>query len=588
MTFVEHLGELRKRLVRAVLAVVVGIALSFSFVERIFDLVARPMKLALAQVGVYSLKATEITETIFVYIKLSMVAGIVFSLPVTFYQLWAFIAPGLLEREKRAVLPLIFFSTLFFLLGVYFAYSVAIPFACQYLAVLAKETGGVELMVTVKSTFDFTLVLLLVFGATFELPLVMFFISLVGVLDHRQYLRFYRYWIVVAFIISGIVTPTPDPLNQTVLAVPLILLYGVGIIGAFFISKRRSEAERTLTPRELRVPSRVWGILSLGLAILAAGIGGGTWWLGRPTSALRWVPKDAVLVASVELDGLLGEGVAGPRRALLDRLGVPAEVPEFRRVVLGIDAAGERLLVLEGGCAGPVPSLGTCRDKDLIIAGEALADRAKEHGSVLGDRGLEALATRGPAWLRRTAPDAPWLGLLPGDLSGLGVTEVSLIATLRADASWLEVACQGASPGVAAAAQARMDLHRAEANQLAELRAQSTRGAATEAELLALLDALVVVAETEAALRGKPVAEPKELEAAQQQKKALTDRIQARRSALAPPPSTGNTAAGLVGRLPEAAVKSSQVSLDSDRALLRVELDPTSGPSALIGVIPPP
>lgn len=237
MTFSEHLGELRNRLVRIAAYLFVAGTLGWSFHDPLFNFIAAPIRAGLAEHGVYTFTSIEIAETMFVYLKLSIVAGVFMALPLILWELWGFVAPGLYDKERQAIAPVVFFSTLFFLLGAYFAYEVVIPFMAGYLAELTLSTGGVEMDVTVQSAFDFALVFLLGFGVSFELPMLMFFLSTLGIMRVRTYIRFWRYFIVVSFIVAGILTP-PDPFSQTMLALPLNLLYWVGVGGAWFSQRR--------------------------------------------------------------------------------------------------------------------------------------------------------------------------------------------------------------------------------------------------------------------------------------------------------------------------------------------------------------
>ena len=583
MTFTEHLVELRKRLVRMTLGVLVGLFAAFAYSQELFQFVAWPMKQALAKHGVYAFRSIEITETIMVYLKLSLVAGIFLTLPYTFYQLWAFIAPGLLEKEKRAITPLLFFSTLFFLLGGYFAYAVAIPFSAEYLAAFTLSTPDIQLDVTVASAFSFSILLLLAFGATFELPLIMFFLSLLGIADHKRYLKFFRYYVVIAFVISGIVTPTPDPLNQTVLAVPLIGLYFVGVLGAWFISKRKKAGVGTFA-----VPSRVWSILSITLVLIGGGIAAGTWYIGRSHSPLRWIPDDARWVASVRLSTVLGVSPPPERLAALKaHLPMPAEVPEVERVLVVEGPDGERLLVLEGGCARAVPSLGSCAEDDLLVGDAAFVERAaKAETSITSNAAVRELETQAPAWVWQHPAVPSTLAAIPGSGEAApDVTELSVTSDLGGDAPWIELAARGKDASAALSLQSRVDLWRMER---ARLKAQSTRDQAStagEKELLELVTEALAVEDDRFALTSRGTRDPDALARIERRHAHLRERLAASRARLLPPPPPP-PGASLLERLGDDAVRDWRVSVDGDRMRLRVSLQPPSGVEKLLALLP--
>jgi sec-independent protein translocase protein TatC len=497
MSFRDHLRELRDRLVRVAIAVLIGFFITWGFKEVLFEFVAGPMREALAKNGVYGFTAIEVTETIFVYLKMSIIAGIVLTLPFTFYQLWSFIAPGLVEKEKRAIAPLVFFSTFFFLIGAFFAYEVIIPFVCDYLAALTNENTAVAMQVTVKSAFGFSLMMLLAFGIAFELPLVMFFLSFLGLVTPMRFLKFWRYFIVLSFIIGALFTP-PDPISQLLMAGPLNVLYGIGILAAILVTKRRKQAESGIKPK---IPSRVWGILSTTLLIFGAGLIAVTWWMGRTHSPLQWVPDDARWVVSVHVPNLLGDDTARSS-ALRTRLGLTAETPKTQQVILVGGPDGKRLAILPGVCKDETPSLGTCADNDLLLGDSAYIEQAKDQDKSLYDnKYIRNLSTAAPAWAWQKQPEGAWLKWLPEyDAPGTNytVTELSFSADLRGESPWVTLSVRLDDDGALTSLQNQIDRWRA-----VNARRQSltkTRGSQLEQNrvLLGLLGDMVQLSEEEA------------------------------------------------------------------------------------------
>ncbi len=235
MPLSEHLGELRRRLMRCVLVLTIAFIVAYGFHDELFRWFARPVLSALRRHGIVALQALQVTETITVYLKLSLVAGMVVTAPYLFYQLWAFVAPGLYPRERRYVIPMAILTSLFFVVGIVFCYFVFLPMVIDFLVGFTLSSGDVALVPTVERTYGLVLTFFLVFGVIFELPLVMFFLSLLGLVKWRTFLGWGRYFIVLAFVIGAIFTP-PEPLSQLLMAVPLCLLYYIGVGFSFATS----------------------------------------------------------------------------------------------------------------------------------------------------------------------------------------------------------------------------------------------------------------------------------------------------------------------------------------------------------------
>jgi sec-independent protein translocase protein TatC len=234
MTLAEHLEELRWCILKSILAVAVASGASYFFANAIFAFVVAPLRQNL-QPG-QNLIGTGVTEAFFVEIKVALAAGVLFASPVIFYQIWRFIAPGLSGREKRWVLPFVFCATFFFVSGAFFCYRFVLPVAFKYF-IEQYDSMGVSPAIRIGEYFTFFFRMVLAFSATFELPVFTFFLVRVGIWDYRFMLRSFRYALVVIFVVAAMLTPTPDVINQSLLAVPMVLLYVLSI-GIAYIWRR--------------------------------------------------------------------------------------------------------------------------------------------------------------------------------------------------------------------------------------------------------------------------------------------------------------------------------------------------------------
>ena len=248
MTFWEHLAELRSRIVRMALAFAVGAAAAWFYREPLLLWLTRPFVEGWdsGQVrGAASLHFATPAALFLSYIKLALLGGLVLALPAILYQIWMFVAPGLYASEKRYAIPFVLVSCALFVAGGYFGWKVAFPIAFRYLLSFSGPVGGQGFTVTptvmIGEYIEFIIRMLLAFGATFELPVVVFFLSVAGILTHRHLIKFARYFVVVAFVVAAIITP-PDVTSQFLLAVPLCVLYTVSIGIAYLVGKRRKPA----------------------------------------------------------------------------------------------------------------------------------------------------------------------------------------------------------------------------------------------------------------------------------------------------------------------------------------------------------
>ena len=233
----EHLAELRRRLFYVLLALVLCSIAAFAYAEQIFFFLMRPAVEALGEHGA-RLQAIAPTETFVTFIKCALLAGFCISLPVTFWQVWAFVAPGLYANEKRMLLPFVFVSTALFLGGAVFGYTQVFPVMFSFLSGFGSE--HVEQAWTMREVFSTTSQMFLAFGVAFELPVVVFFLTLSGLMTSAQLWRATPYAVVIIFVVAAILTPTPDWMTQLLLAVPMVLLYlgGVGVAYLFEPGRR--------------------------------------------------------------------------------------------------------------------------------------------------------------------------------------------------------------------------------------------------------------------------------------------------------------------------------------------------------------
>ena len=234
MTFTEHLEDLRWCLLRSLVVVAVVSGLCYAFSDAIFGFAVAPLRQSLRPGQ--NLIGTSITEAFFIEIKVALAAGVVFSSPYIFFQIWRFIAPGLSGGEKKLVVPFVLCATGFFLGGAYFCYRIVLPVAFQYF-IEQYGTMGVTPALRIGEYFTFFFRMVLAFGVTFELPVFTFFLVRLGIWDYRFMLRSFRYAIVIIFVLAAILTPTPDVINQSLLALPMLVLYVLSIGVAYIWRK---------------------------------------------------------------------------------------------------------------------------------------------------------------------------------------------------------------------------------------------------------------------------------------------------------------------------------------------------------------
>lgn len=244
MPLTAHLEELRWRIVKALGFVLVAFSGCYFFSDHVFELLTQPL-LSLGN-GHLQLIGTGITEAFFTRLKVSLIAAVFVASPAIFYQLWGFIAPGLVERERRTAIPFVIAATIFFASGATFCYILVFPVG--YAFFLEEYANiGVAPQIRISEYLSFASRLLLAFGITFEMPVVTFFLARLGMVDHRMLIGWSRYAVVTVFIVAAVLTPGPDIASQLLMAGPLLLLYVVSI-GVAFVFARRKPTESDDAP----------------------------------------------------------------------------------------------------------------------------------------------------------------------------------------------------------------------------------------------------------------------------------------------------------------------------------------------------
>ena len=226
-SFIAHLIELRKRLMRSMIALLVVFVCLFPWSSKLYALLAKPLLSKLPKGG--QMIATDVTTPFFVPLKVALMAAFLIALPFILYQLWRFVAPGLYAHEKRMVLPLIFSSTLLFFCGMTFAYFVVFPIVFGFIT--SSAPAGVAVMTDIDKYLSFVLTMFMAFGVTFQVPVAVVLLVRMGVVSVAKLREIRPYIVVASFVVGAIFTP-PDVVSQMMLAVPLWVLYEAGIIVA--------------------------------------------------------------------------------------------------------------------------------------------------------------------------------------------------------------------------------------------------------------------------------------------------------------------------------------------------------------------
>lgn len=253
MSFLEHLGDLRKKIVVSLIALCVTFGISFNYSEQILKFLMFPLRynldFSVTKMYIYFAPQDKLQNTKLVFLapaegfwmnmKIALVAALILALPVIFQQLWSFISPGLHRKEKKYVIPFVLVATSLFLAGAAFCFFIVLPFAMSFL--LTYKVGDFMMpMLSVGQYTDFCLKFLLAFGAVFELPIIIVFATRMGLVTTKTLAKNRRYAILIAFIVAAILTPTPDAFNQTLMAVPMIALYEVGILVSRILIRQKA------------------------------------------------------------------------------------------------------------------------------------------------------------------------------------------------------------------------------------------------------------------------------------------------------------------------------------------------------------
>jgi len=230
----SHLQELRKRLVLSFIAVGVGFVICYAFSENLFAILSQPLLKMMPSGG--TLIFTSVAEAFFTYMKVAFIAGIILTSPFVLFQVWAFVAPGLYRHEKRYMIPFVVAGSFFFVLGILFAYFVAIPVGFKFL--LGYATDFIKPMPSMKEYLSFSIKFLLVFGLVFEFPVVLVLLARIGVVDAKTMARHRKYAILLIFVFAAVMTP-PDIVSQLLMAIPLMGLYELSILLSRIFGKKK-------------------------------------------------------------------------------------------------------------------------------------------------------------------------------------------------------------------------------------------------------------------------------------------------------------------------------------------------------------
>jgi len=238
MTLLEHLEELRRRLAWSIAAIFVGFLLCWYWAPPIFAWLSVPITQFLPPGE--KLAFTGLVDPFMLYMKVALLAGIFLASPVVLYQFWLFVSPALYRHERRIAVPFIVFTTVFFVGGGYFGYKIAFPMVVHFLLQVGQ---GFRQVVTINEYFSMASKVILGLGLVFELPVLILLLSRLGIVTHRFLLRYFRWAVLVIFIVAAVITPTPDIPTQCVFALPMIALYLLGVLVAWIFGKKRPTEE---------------------------------------------------------------------------------------------------------------------------------------------------------------------------------------------------------------------------------------------------------------------------------------------------------------------------------------------------------
>ena len=251
MPFLSHLKELRDRVRNAAIAFLLAFGVCFYFAQEIYDWLEAPVARAWKanpNLGEFKMSFATLTEPFWVNMSVALWAGIFLASPFIFYQIWRFIAPGLYKRERKIGVFFAVFSALFFVSGALFCYELVLNQMYKFLLDYSSVKHAPTLML--QGYLDLTRDMMLAFGAVFEMPLLIFFLSMIGMVTHRGLWKFNRWFVVLAFIIGAILTPSPDVVSQILMAAPMIVLYNLSILVSWYVTVQREKKEAVLRDQE--------------------------------------------------------------------------------------------------------------------------------------------------------------------------------------------------------------------------------------------------------------------------------------------------------------------------------------------------
>jgi sec-independent protein translocase protein TatC len=242
MTFLEHLEDLRKRLFYSFVALFIGFVPGWIFSKQLYAILARPVTQYLPEGTL--LAFTTLTAPFMLYMKVAFLASLFFMSPFVFLQVWYFVAPGLYRKEKKYTVPFVLMTTFFFSLGALFAYFIVFPWACRFFLTLGRDFQPV---ITVDQYFGFALKVILGIALVFELPTLVFFLAKMGLVTARWMVRNFKYAVLLVFVIAAVITPTPDVITQSIVAIPMLVLYGLSILIALAVGRGKKKARSSET-----------------------------------------------------------------------------------------------------------------------------------------------------------------------------------------------------------------------------------------------------------------------------------------------------------------------------------------------------
>lgn len=246
MTFLEHLEDLRKRIFYSFIAIVIFVIPAWFFSKDVYNLLAQPITKFLPEGE--QLVFTSLPAPFFLYMKVSFLTALFAVAPFLFLQVWYFVAPGLYRKEKKYVVPFVVMTTVFFSGGALFAFLVVFPFACNFFLGMGSEFKP---MITVDQYFSLALRVILGIALVFEMPTLVFFLARMGLISAKFMVKHFKYAVLIVFVVAAIITPTPDMFTQSIIAVPMLALYGLSILIALAVGKQKKRERKKDSEEDL-------------------------------------------------------------------------------------------------------------------------------------------------------------------------------------------------------------------------------------------------------------------------------------------------------------------------------------------------